>query len=280
MSDINLQGRRLRVMDVTPELAKLWLDETDTPNRNVSWTQVGTYSRLMKAGKWRPAGDPIRRDASGNVLDGRHRLWAIIDSGVTLTQVVLDGATLEDQDVYDSGRPRRPSQQLAMRGHWKNSTQVAAVVRVVVQWHTGTLIGNSYRPSTIEVMEFADRYRSRLEESVKHGINVGRATGLSKALVGAFAFTAYDKAAEHPEKVSVAKINEFLDLLASGVGLERDNPILVLRNQSMNQKRRNIREGEPMELYRIIATWKAWLKGRRYSKLQVIGTVTADKLTL
>ncbi len=277
---INLAGRTLRALDISPDLARMWLEGTTTANRRISWTVVDTYVRLMKAGKWRPAGDPIRRDSAGNVLDGQKRLWAIVKSGTTQTLIVLEGATLEDQDVFDAGQGRRPAQQLAMRGNWKNAPQVAAIVRLVVQWHTGTLIGNSYRPSTMEVVEFADRYRDRLQESVNHGLAVGRQTALSKSIVGAFAFMAFDHATDHPEKFSTDKVREYLELLASGANLGQYNPILVLRNQAQRYRQKKISEGEPAELYRIIATWEAWRKGREYSKLQISLPITADKLTL
>lgn len=278
---LTLGGRRLRVLDVNPELARLWLEQTDTPNRRIQMADVNRYARAMKEGRWRPAGDPIRIDDRGHVLDGQHRLAAVIKAEVTIQFVVLDGANLDDQNAYDSGRTRKASQQLAMRGGWKNATTVASIARVVMQWHTNTLISGSYRPATDEIFDFAERWRPRLEESLAHAIAVGRSTSLSKSLTGGFAFTAYDQAATTPEKFSSDRVDQFLKLLASGAGLEENDPILILRNQAQRYGARSVREPEHIQLYRIVATWKAWVKGRRYTKLQVPpGSIGYDQLTL
>lgn len=276
-----LSGRRLRVIKVTPELAKMWLDGSEVPNRNISWPIVEQYARLMKEGKWRPAGDPIRLTERG-VLDGQKRLHAIIKAGVPVELVVLDNAEEADQDVYDSGQGRKAAQQLGMRGKFKNPTVVSSVVRVVMQWHTETLFSHSYRPHTLEIEEFAERYRPRVEASVEHAVAIGKTTKISKALVGGFAFTAYDAAAEKPERVKVADIDAFLNALASGANMDSDNPVMVLRDQAFRFDQMQKREPEGTQLYRIVHTWKSWRRKRTYTKLQLPkgGEITYDHLKI
>lgn len=276
-----LDGRRMRVLEVDPDLARMWLEQTKIKNRNISWTIVDTYARDMATGNWRPAGDPIRIDNSGNVLDGQKRLHAIIKANVRLRLVVLEGADLDDQNIYDAGQARKPGQQLAMRGDWKHGPTVAAIVRVLLQWETKTLINYRYKPSTAEVVQFAERWRPRVEKSLEHALTIGRRTAISKALTGAFAFKAYDTAVAKPELWSADKVNEFLGLLASGAGMEVTDPILILREQAQRQARNRTKEPESLQLYRLVATWHNWRSGRRYTKLQAPpGPITYDHLKM
>jgi hypothetical protein len=276
-----LSGRRLRVIKVTPELAKMWLEASQVPNRNISWPIVAQYARLMKEGKWRPTGDPIRLTERG-VLDGQKRLHAIIKAGVTIELVVLDNAEEADQDAYDSGQGRTAAQQIRMRGKFKNPNVVSSVCRAVLQWHTETLFSHAYRPHTLEIEEFAERWRTRVEASVEHAVAIGKTTKVSKALVGAFAFTAYDAAVTHPERVKVAQIDDFLEALATGANMSAENPVMVLRDQALRFDNLQKREPEGTQLYRIIATWKNWRRNRTYTKLQLPkgGEITYNHLKI
>lgn len=93
---------------VTPAQATEWLN-SNTRNRRVRQGKVDQYTRDMKAGRWDTAlCDPIAFNSAGELLNGQHRLWAIVESGVTLSLYVQFNVPNETQLVMDGGALRRP----------------------------------------------------------------------------------------------------------------------------------------------------------------------------
>jgi len=107
----------------------MWLD-TQANNRNLSPKTVTAYARDMKKGAWRFDGTPIRFNRSGNLIDGQHRLSAIIESGKTQKMVVMWNLANETQDVMDSGRSRNIGDTLKLHGY-KNWTALGSSARML-----------------------------------------------------------------------------------------------------------------------------------------------------
>lgn len=119
------------VVNVTPEVATEWLG-TMVANRNLSTATVQRYVELMQAGEWKLDASPVRFNTQGQLMDGQHRLWAVIES--TLEQKFLVARNVPDDAflVMDSGKRRNFGDVLSIefRG-MKNVTSVAAVTRVL-----------------------------------------------------------------------------------------------------------------------------------------------------
>lgn len=96
---------RTEVVEVTPRTAAEWLT-LNRRNRRARTLLVSKYAADMAAGQWRMAGEPIKFDTSGNLLDGQHRLSAVMLSGATVTMLVVRGLPPESQAVMDSGSAR------------------------------------------------------------------------------------------------------------------------------------------------------------------------------
>jgi hypothetical protein len=62
-------------------------------NRPLSQNHVNFLSREMTKGDWKMAGDPIRFSDKGYLLDGQHRLLALMHSNMTLDFVVMKKIT-------------------------------------------------------------------------------------------------------------------------------------------------------------------------------------------
>ena len=97
------------VMSIGPEEA-MRLFENNKNNRAISDKIVKQYAADMRAGNWKETGDPIYIDINGNLLNGQHRLWAIIESGVTLRFHVIYETDDDAFATFDTGRVRDLSQ--------------------------------------------------------------------------------------------------------------------------------------------------------------------------
>ncbi|MHB1403851.1 MAG: hypothetical protein ACYCWB_15770 [Thiobacillus sp.] len=99
------------VVDITPEIARQWL-ERNIGNRPASPAHVAKLEKAIRAGKWKMTGDPIRFSKTRKLIDGQHRLQAILNSGMTVSCVVMHDLDDSIFDVLDSGKSRQKSDVL------------------------------------------------------------------------------------------------------------------------------------------------------------------------
>jgi len=89
-------------MVVSPAQSAAWL-EANVHNRKLAQTVVDKYAKDMTAGRWRYTHQAIIFDTTGKMLDGQHRSWACVQSGVSFDTDVVFGADPEVQDFIDDG---------------------------------------------------------------------------------------------------------------------------------------------------------------------------------
>ena len=69
---------RVEVIRITPELAAMWL-ERNSDNRKLRKYRAVVMAREMTEGNWKANGESISFDTAGAIVDGQHRLQAIIN---------------------------------------------------------------------------------------------------------------------------------------------------------------------------------------------------------
>jgi hypothetical protein len=87
-------------VEVTPELAKSWLD-TNPVNRPVLEQQVQKFASRMTAGQWRMNYCGIAFAEDGTLVNGLHRLHAVVRSGKTVPMTVIVNEPLEDSHTTE-----------------------------------------------------------------------------------------------------------------------------------------------------------------------------------
>jgi hypothetical protein len=75
-------------VDVSPEQARQWLDG-QTFQQPINPDTVRDLIERIHCGHWTSTHSAIAFDTNGVLLDGRHRLLAVIESGITLPMLVL-----------------------------------------------------------------------------------------------------------------------------------------------------------------------------------------------
>lgn len=114
---------------VGPAQAEKWL-AANIANRTVRPSRVKEYATAMQQGRWLYTADPIRFDEDGKLIDGQHRLMAIVRSGREVEIQVVRGLSRQAQDAVDTGAARTASDALKVRG-FKHGPQLAATVPIV-----------------------------------------------------------------------------------------------------------------------------------------------------
>lgn len=116
------------IQTITPDIAAKYLERMPH-NRNLIKRTWVTYSAAMQTGQWQ-VGQPLIFDDSGNLIDGQHRLRAVIHSGMAIDFLVVRGISGRVMDHLDTGRARLLRDVLSMRGY-KNATVLAGLARTV-----------------------------------------------------------------------------------------------------------------------------------------------------
>ncbi len=128
-----------RVM-LTPDVA-MELLEHNTLNRPLSDQHVHRIAKQIIEGKWRFNGDTIKVADTGDVLDGQHRLWAIIEAKKPVETLVVYGIAKDAFATIDTlRRPRSGADVLALCGAARHRQIVSPALQWLTRWQRGVLV--------------------------------------------------------------------------------------------------------------------------------------------
>jgi hypothetical protein len=105
-NEIVLDGLRITVELITPDIAERWLNELNTLNRALREGVAEQYAADMANGKWTRCVAPIVFYGDGALSDGQHRLYAIVLSETPQTFFVVRGLDRESGLNIDVGLMR------------------------------------------------------------------------------------------------------------------------------------------------------------------------------
>jgi hypothetical protein len=99
---------KTQIIRVTPEQAKEWIENANfnNPRKIINWTNVIRFAEIMRSGKWTTTHQGIAFDTFGNLVDGQHRLLAIIKSGFAVYLMVTTGVSPDSVPDMDQGSKR------------------------------------------------------------------------------------------------------------------------------------------------------------------------------
>jgi hypothetical protein len=257
----------VRIEQVGPRLADKWLG-TQERNRDIANTRVAWLMGIIERGEWELTNDAISFDTTGRLLNGQHRLTAIVVSEQTLPLVILRGLPPSVQDVMDTGLVRRTADALKMRGEVQVFALAAALrwehrLRRLEQDPTDILSFGTHgadRPTTPHLLTIFDEDPERWREMVRLSASMSRTIKVRPG-VGAALFRRFFALDE-------TDAGAFLEALMTGANLAEDDPILLLR-QNLQPTRIRSRNRMPdfKEAGLICKAWNLWRDGDRRGHL-------------
>lgn len=141
-----------KVVSVSPELAKKWLG-VNIDNRLLREPAVKRYARMMKKGEWPLTHQGIAFDEDGNLLDGQHRLYAIILAGVSVNIFVIYNAPRSSFAYLDvPGNARSISDRLNESPRHGEVVSLAARLMFNPVTPTDEIAVNEIIGATVEVL--------------------------------------------------------------------------------------------------------------------------------
>jgi hypothetical protein len=259
---------RSRVQKITPERAAEML-AVNTANRPLSRSTVREFAESMRRGDWLVTHQGIAFDTDGVLVDGQHRLAAIIEAEVPVEMTVFTQVGPDTFDVLDTGRRRNAADVLAIEGERSTAT-LAAMVRTVwlfenrrdASWSGGGAVVTNH-----QIVQTLQQH-PRIREFVAVGERIATETGMIKSAAGAAAYLV-----EAANRTRKGRLADWHEGVIEGAGLARTDPRLVFRRTmfamarkqaGVVQRRRDTREH--VALY--LKAFNAWAAGEAITQLR------------
>lgn len=151
-----------KVVIVSPELAAEWL-KRNRKNRPINKDHVGKLVRDIKAGRWAPSPQPIVFDVDGDLIDGQHRLTAVVVAGVSIQMVIAENAPRESIRGIDMGAQRNAVGILSMLHDHSPKVRAMAISNAMI---TGVRRETASRYSKQEQVEFYLEHRGAVDYAI------------------------------------------------------------------------------------------------------------------
>lgn len=228
-------------------------------NRHIRKSVVDRYVQDMASGRWEFNGAPIIISDTNILLDGQHRLTALVEAGVALDFTVIYDAPEHLRFTVDQGAARKPGDILAFAGYAEPGS-VASIAKMVMSREGGLTTISGYRPSNTSIRDWVDRNPDVADAAEIYRI-ARRQTPANPTVVATAWYLCNRVDAEHAHDFFVRR---FIGM----EGLTADDPVkaLIKRLKEMSSRDSAAAKGE--QLRYIILAWNGDRDGKRLTKLQ------------
>ena len=253
----------VRKIQVTPILAQKWLKE-NVRNRKISDSKVRTYANDMISGRWKErTGELIKFSTNGKLLDGQHRLLAIVKSQKTIEFDVAYGISESVFDVLDTGKIRSTGDVFSIEGVINGSIIATSINRfLLLKKGNSSFEGNRHTMITNTLV--LEEYKSRedfWQDAVSWSIKNAKAFGNVIPATGIAGFYALFY------EINPEIARDFFNQVCIGTNVT-NNSIVVLRNSLIRNKVASKKlKTRDINAY-IIKTWNAFRTNLNYKVIK------------
>lgn len=263
------------VETITPAQAAQYLEQ-NTNNRRVKKHHVTWLADQMAAGEWVLNGEPIKF-VGHELVDGQHRLMAVVHSGVSIKTLVVRIPTSQGREVFntiDTNAVRSTTDVLDM-SHEKNAAILGSLVRSIHRFMTGwntTSDSTDYRSHKLTNTRILRLLNETYPDARASATFVTSHYKNARALMRPVALgtTHYLFC-----QINEESANEFFDKLLTGANLAPRNPILALRNKLISIRRESAAGGGwsvRIEIGMIIKAWNMYRAGKSCTHIRMAAT--------
>lgn len=238
---------------ITPAIAAEMLAGR-APNRTANGERVQSYAADMRAGRWQDIHQPIALGPGGELLDGEHRLRAVIIADMPIVMWVARGVALDARWAIDQGRARSVGDALKINDGIKHGPKLASWFRVISSFETDCKAARVVSPA--RVRELAAKYPVSIAWALEHGPK-GKILARSPVVAALI----------YAHRVLPEVTARFGKGYATGEQLVLGDPAYALR-QSLLSAAANTREPDKTYALRTMRCIVAELRGERIERAQ------------
>jgi hypothetical protein len=231
---------------ISKELANQML-KRNGKNRSLNQKHVKFLSEEMINGNWLFDGQPIRFSDDGRLLDGQHRLNAVVDSDTSQEFLIVTGVKSEAFKVMDTGRSRSASDCFFINGV-SYANDVSACSKFILSFNKGVNYSKLNKISNTDLLEFYEENKDILN-FVKESVGLSKAFSsvMSRSNIASFLYLF--------SKKDVLMAETFFHKLCYGLDIDRRSPIYVLRKKLTEDKMAKARLSPQDKNALIIKAW-------------------------
>jgi hypothetical protein len=247
------------IVELTPTAAGEIL-ERNTRNRSLRENYVRKLAGAMERGEWVVNGEPIQIADNGDLLNGQHRLSAIVASGMTVPMLVVRGLTPATQMTMDAGTRRNLSDILALHGE-SDTTNLGAALGMLHRYRNGDRLDNSGRtaPTATEALALLDS-EPEIREYVQLGRRAFRDTRMRVSVAACLAYLF--------EEVDPGEGKRFFKVLGNAANEPQTSPVRALRSLlERHRDERTYRLSTYVLSALTIKAFNAWREAREMTLL-------------
>jgi hypothetical protein len=216
------------LMTITSQMAAELL-KNRRANRPISKARVRSLIEDLRAGRWRTNGESIILTEDMELLDGQHRLQAVLESGIAITALVAVGVTPGDMGSIDQGRARSGADALAA-----SSIPRARDMAAVARW--------LWRVEHEKVRVQAVPLRNQdLPAFVADHPGLHAALGWGSALRPIMPMSCAAAFYYLFSRIEAGLAKEYYLAIKSGEGLTAGHPALAVRNRALQERVSTVR---------------------------------------
>lgn len=254
------EGLRVEVVTITPERAAQWLKRNHV-NRALKRAHVATLTRAIKAGAWDDVnGATIVFSDQHDLMDGQHRLQAVVEAQTPITTLVVFGVKAQKRATIDTGASRKLADYLSMHRH-ANAVTLAATMTMLYYYEQGNLMtytrGSSPFATYAQSLEFLSA-RPTLEDSVTRARRLPRLMRPGHLAVLDYLFRQKNPACHEAWHTT----------MATGVVTPPYQAFLTLRERLIRDKTEGRRRHTLEHFVFNVRAWNAARKGQPRSQLR------------
>lgn len=222
---LSVLGITVYLAEITPEVAETMLRKKNT-NRTLKLSQLNRIKRALEQGRWEINGETIIFDASGQLIEGQHRLKAVVETGCTIRALVVHGIDRERFKTMGQGSKRTAGDILGIQGV-KNGRNIAAALRWVYRYEHEQMMNAHPNVTDDELADTIDDHPTIID-SLAFGVKAH--TLAAPGMVTALHYLC--------SKQSKGVANDFFWKFASGEHLESGDVIMILRDRFLRGRAR------------------------------------------
>ena len=256
--------KRIEKVLVTPYLASKLL-EKNVDNRSIKQPIVNSYADEMKNGNWREdTFEFIKISSEGFLLDGQHRLLAVVQSQKYINFQIAYGLQKDIFPVLDTGAIRSSKDVFSIK-KIDNANSITSIIKSYLVHKNG--IGRVRDSNTrlkitnTTILEEYERRPDYWQEVATFSLKCYRNFShvVSVSTIGSFYSHFYDFSPEQSR--------DFMSQLCTGESIT-NSTIITLRNILIKDKISTKKIASDDKLNLIIKSWNAFRLGKNYRVLK------------
>lgn len=234
------------------------------PNRRIRASRVTEFARDMANGDWEMTGEAIKLNPAGDLLDGQHRLLAVLKAdemmpGIGVPMLVVRNVLNKAQRVMDTNTRRTAADQFKIAGY-TYAAALAAAAKWAIIWDRQALYSgkDSRNVTHSEQLSFTAN-NPRLQEIVKQAASKSKYIHMPLGYVACGWWVL--------DRIDEDQAEWFFDRLGDGANMPSDHPIMALRNTLIQLRLQKSNMSGEVHLGLLMRTWNAMRLGKSLGKI-------------